>query len=533
MLLRRLGACTAVANATIGSWSRTGARLNPDPWMGTCCAAAIHGSRLKSQATPQLVPKNVRPGFYGRGMTKSTKRDKPSHCCTECGWESVKWVGRCGECQAWGTVIEAGAPKAKSMMPGLVTTAAVPITEVDLRDAAAVPTGLGELDRVLGGGLVTGAVVLLSGEPGVGKSTLLLDVAAKAAQAGSVLYVSGEESASQVRLRADRVGALRDELLLAAETDLGAVLAHIEEVRPKLLIVDSIQTIAAAEVDGAAGGVSQVREVAGVLIRNAKLRGITTILVGHVTKDGTVAGPRMLEHLVDVVVTIEGDRHARLRLVRASKNRFGPADEVGCFELCDEGIRELPDPSELFVTRRDNPVSGTAVTVAMEGTRPLVTEVQALADPTGPGTSRRNTSGLDSSRVAMVLAVLERRAGVGLRSVDTYTATVGGVKVTEPAVDLAIAIAVASALIDKPIPPDTVIIGEVGLAGDVRRVSGMPRRLAEAARLGFTHAIVGGDPGKIPDGIKVFQAADIRSAINAAFTVPQLDLRRRRGAATG
>lgn len=455
-------------------------------------------------------------------MAKNSTKDRAGFRCSECGWDSLRWVGRCGECQSWGSVAEVGAPSAASMKPGAISSAAIPITSVDLREAVSTPTGLGELDRVLGGGLVAGAVILIAGEPGVGKSTLLLEVAARTAELGPVLYVTGEESASQVRMRAQRVGAMHSSLMLAAETDLGAVLTHIEQVQPRLIIVDSIQTISAAGTDGAPGGVSQVREVAGVLIRTAKQRGITTVLVGHVTKDGNVAGPRTLEHLVDVVVNIEGDRHARLRLVRAQKNRFGPADEVGCFDLGDDGIRELTDPSELFVSRRHNPVSGTAITVAMEGTRPIVAEVQALVDPTTPGSARRATSGLDSARVAMVLAVLERRAGIGLKTHDTYTATVGGVKLTEPAADLAVALAVASAITDSPVPAGTVVIGEVGLAGEVRRVTGTPRRLAEAARLGFTHAIVAGDPGTIPAGIKIYEAGDIRSAIDAAFKVPRL-----------
>lgn len=455
-------------------------------------------------------------------MAKSSTKDRAGFRCTECGWDSLRWVGRCGECQTWGSVAEVGAPSAASLRPGTVNTPAVPITSVDLREAVSTPSGMGELDRVLGGGLVAGAVILIAGEPGVGKSTLLLEVAARTAESGPVLYITGEESASQVRMRAQRVGAMHDELMLAAETELGAVLAHIDQVQPRLVVVDSIQTVSAAGTDGAPGGVSQVREVAGALIRTAKLRGITMILVGHVTKDGNVAGPRTLEHLVDVVVNVEGDRHARLRLVRAQKNRFGPADEVGCFELCDEGIKELPDPSELFISHRSEPVSGTAVTVAMEGTRPIVAEVQALVDPTGPGTARRGTTGLDSSRVAMVLAVMEARAGVGLKTFDTYTATVGGVKLTEPAADLAVAVAVASAMSRTPVPSGTVLIGEVGLAGEVRRVTSTPRRLAEAARLGFTHAIVAGDPGTVPSNIKVYEATDIVSAIEAAYKVPRL-----------
>lgn len=455
-------------------------------------------------------------------MAKNSTKDRAGFRCTECGWDSLRWVGRCGECQTWGSVSEVGAPSAASMKPGAVTTAAVPITSVDLREAVSTPSGMSELDRVLGGGLVAGAVILIAGEPGVGKSTLLLEVAARTAENGPVLYVTGEESASQVRMRAQRVGAMHDQLMLAAETDLGAVLTHIDQVQPRLVVVDSIQTISAAGTDGAPGGVSQVREVAGVLIRAAKQRGVTMILVGHVTKDGNVAGPRTLEHLVDVVVNVEGDRHARLRLVRAHKNRFGPADEVGCFELTDEGIKELTDPSELFISRRHEPVSGTAITVAMEGTRPIVAEVQALVDPTTPGNARRGTTGLDASRVAMVLAVLESRAGIGLKSCDTYTATVGGVKLTEPAADLAVAVSVASAMTKQPVPAGTVLIGEVGLAGEVRRVTATPRRLAEAARLGFTHAIVANDPGTVPAGIKVYEASDLIHAIDAAFRVPRL-----------
>lgn len=450
-------------------------------------------------------------------MAKAKAKESAGYRCTECGWESIRWMGRCGECQAWGTVDEVGKPGATSFLPGPTNSPALPINSIDLREAPARTTGLGELDRVLGGGLVAGAVVLISGEPGVGKSTLLLEVCAKSAATGTVLYLTGEESASQVRLRAQRVGALHDNVLLAAETDLSAVLSHIEQVKPTLLVIDSIQTIAADGVDGAPGGVAQIREVAGVLIRLAKQRGITTVLVGHVTKDGNLAGPRMLEHLVDVVVSIEGDRHARLRLVRASKNRYGPADEVGCFELADDGIHELPDPSELFLTRREGYVSGTAVTVALEGSRPIVAEVQALVDGTSAGSARRTTNGLDPSRVAMVLAVMERRAGIGLKSYDTYSATVGGVRVTEPACDLAIAVAVASALADRPVRGRVVVIGEVGLAGDVRRVAGTPRRLAEAHRLGFSHAIVAQDPGKIPPGMQVYQAADIATAISKAF----------------
>jgi DNA repair protein RadA/Sms len=450
-------------------------------------------------------------------MAKSPVRERAAFRCAECGWQTAKWVGRCGECQAWGAVEDVAAPKVRTTTAGPVSTPARPIAEIDVEAARARPCGVGELDRVLGGGLVPGAVVLLAGEPGVGKSTLLLDVAAQFASEGRALYVTGEESAAQVRLRAGRIGALRDDLFLAAEVDLAAVLGHIDAVKPDLLVVDSVQTIASAEVDGSPGNVSQVREVAAALIRVAKERGIATVLVGHVTKDGSIAGPRVLEHLVDVVLHFEGERHSRLRLVRGVKNRFGPSDEVGCFDLTDDGITGLPDPSGLFLSRQDEPVPGTCVTVTVEGKRPLVAEVQALVAPSPLANPRRTTSGLESSRVAMVLAVLERRAGVALRERDIYAATVGGVRLVEPATDLALALAVASAQQDLPLPTGLIALGEVGLAGEIRRVTDVQRRLAEAARLGFTHALVPPDPGTVPSGITVVEVGDIRRALRAAW----------------
>ncbi|MGY5129566.1 DNA repair protein RadA [Streptomyces nigrescens] len=448
---------------------------------------------------------------------KSSGKERPSYRCTECGWTTAKWLGRCPECQAWGTVEEfGGAPAVRTTAPGRVTTAALPIGQVDGKQATARSTGVPELDRVLGGGLVPGAVALLAGEPGVGKSTLLLDVAAKAASdAHRTLYVTGEESASQVRLRADRIGALDDHLYLAAETDLSAVLGHLDTVKPSLLILDSVQTVASPEIEGAPGGMAQVREVAGALIRASKERGMSTLLVGHVTKDGAIAGPRLLEHLVDVVLHFEGDRHARLRLVRGVKNRYGTTDEVGCFELHDEGIIGLADPSGLFLTRRAEPVPGTCLTVTLEGRRPLVAEVQALTVDSQIPSPRRTTSGLETSRVSMMLAVLEQRGRISaLGKRDIYSATVGGVKLTEPAADLAVALALASAASDTPLPKNLVAIGEVGLAGEVRRVTGVQRRLSEAARLGFTHALVPSDPGKIPDGMRVLEVADVGQALS-------------------
>ena len=409
--------------------------------------------------------------------------------CDECGWTTLKWVGRCGECQAWGTVIELGANPSRPRVEAATVTAdqrARPITEHSSTDTSHRKSGVGEFDRVLGGGIVAGAAILLSGEPGVGKSTLLLEVAANIARDDqTVLYVSAEESTGQVRLRAERTKALHDRLYLAATTDLATLLGHVDEVKPDVLIVDSVQTVQASNVDGLAGGVSQVREVASTLIRLAKDRNLPVIIVGHVTKDGQVAGPRTLEHLVDVVCHFEGDRHTSLRFIRALKNRFGPTDEVGCFEMTGDGIQEVPDPSALFRSRTPEAMSGTCTTIALEGRRALPVEIQALVSPTNAPQPRRVVNGVDSSRVAMVLAVLERRVGLKLAAADVYVSTVGGIKITEPAADLAIALAVASAVKDSPLSPTLVAIGEISLAGEVRAVTSGPQRVQEATRLGF------------------------------------------------
>jgi DNA repair protein RadA/Sms len=457
--------------------------------------------------------------------------------CTECGWQTAKWSGRCGECQGWGTVTEAvGARLSRagvrvvSTSPGARDVApALPIAQVDAADASAKPTGMDELDRVLGGGLVPGAVLLLAGEPGVGKSTLLLEAGALVAQSAPVLYITGEESAAQVRLRADRIGALSDQLYLAAETDLDAVLAHVAAVGPRLLIIDSVQTISAAGVEGVPGGVTQVREVAAALTAVAKERSLATILVGHVTKDGSVAGPRTLEHLVDVVLHFDGDRHSQLRMVRAVKNRYGPTDEVGCFDLGECGLIGLPDPSGLFLSSHREPVPGTCVTVTLEGRRPLPAEVQALVAQSSLDVPRRATSGLDAARVGMVLAVLQRRATVKFGKQDVYAATVGGVRLTEPSVDLAVAIALASSATNLSVPAGVVAIGEVGLAGEVRRVAGLSQRLAEAERMGFRRAIVpvgssvttgaSGSSGAAGagGGMEVREVADVRQALSVVL----------------
>lgn len=449
---------------------------------------------------------------------------KATYSCSECGWTTTKWVGRCGECQAWGTVDEAAPLRPVGRTAAVAPAAAAqPITDVRTEAAHAVTTGIGELDRVLGGGAVPGGVSLLAGEPGVGKSTLLLAMAHRWAEAGrTVLYVSGEESAAQVRLRAERTGALNPNLYLAADTDLGSILGTIESLAPSLLVVDSVQTIGSADVDGVPGGVTQVREVATAIIARAKTLNLATVLVGHVTKDGSVAGPRVLEHLVDTVLQFEGDPSSRLRLLRAIKNRFGPVDEIGCFDLVDDGLAEVPDPTGLFVSHHAQPVPGTCLTVAMEGRRPLLAEVQALTVPTANPSPRRTASGLDGARVAMGLAVLDRHCGVRFANHDLYAATVGGARLTEPAIDLAIVIAASSSAAEKAVAPGLVAIGEVGLAGEVRPVRHLGERLREAARLGIKHALVPAGPydlDAVPAGLAVHPVGSVSAAIRALGSV--------------
>lgn len=397
------------------------------------------------------------------------------------------------------------------------TSPAAALTTISSVTSQANTTGIDEFDRVLGGGLVPGSVVLLAGEPGVGKSTLLLEVVhrwARSAPDRRALYVTGEESAGQVRLRADRTGAVHERVFLAAESDLATVFGHVAQVDPSLLIVDSVQTMLAADVDGVIGGVTQVRAITSALTTLAKTTGVAVLLVGHVTKDGAVAGPRSLEHLVDVVLNFEGDKHSTLRMIRGVKNRFGASDEVGCFELRETGIVGISDPSGLFLHHRGDAVPGTAVTVTMDGKRPLLAELQALIVDTAMPSPRRAVSGLDHARVAMILAVLERRCGVKVSKAEVYAATVGGMRTSEPSADLALAAAVASAVRDQPLPAGTVILGEVGLAGEVRRVAGLGRRLAEAARLGFDCAIVPEDAGPLPPGIRVKTVTNVGEALN-------------------
>jgi DNA repair protein RadA/Sms len=435
----------------------------------------------------------------------ATTRSRPTpagYRCAQCGWRTVKWVGRCPECQGWGTVQEA-EPTAGRVQPVTVPAArqARPISEVSLDPVARRRTGEGEFDRVLGGGVVPGSVILLSGEPGVGKSTLLLAVASHVAAMGArVLYVSAEESLGQVRMRAERTGALSPNLWLSAETDLAVVLGQIDQVEPQLVIVDSVQAVSTADATGIAGGPGQVREVAASLTRVAKERNLPVLLVGHVTKDGQIAGPRVLEHLVDVVCQFEGDRTTALRFIRAVKNRFGPTDEVGCFEMSGDGIVGVPDPSGLFLSRSIDAEPGTCVTLALEGRRAIPVEVQALVVPSTAPNPRLVVNGVDSARVAMLMAVLLRHGGIALGGKDVYVSTVGGLRLTEPAVDLAIALALASAVTERPIRSDIAVCGEISLAGEIRPVMQAARREAEAKRLGFV-TLLGPDLARLRDAI--------------------------------
>jgi DNA repair protein RadA/Sms len=443
--------------------------------------------------------------------------------CSECRHVTAKWVGRCLECGTWGTVDEVPALSAvgggrRSAAASGSASRAVPISSIAPNASRHQSTGVGELDRVLGGGVVPGSVTLLAGDPGVGKSTLLLKVAHRWAQSGRrALYVSGEESAGQIRLRADRIGCDGDEVYLAAESDLRTVLDHIATVRPALVIVDSVQTMSTTDADGVAGGVTQVRAVTAALTAAAKAKDVALILVGHVTKDGAIAGPRSLEHLVDVVLHFEGDRNGSVRMVRGIKNRFGAADEVGCFVLHDNGIEDVSDPSHLFLDQRPAPVAGTAITVTLDGKRPLIGEVQALlagdvSKPSG-GSPRRAVSGIDHARAAMITAVLDKHARLNIAVNDIYLSTVGGMRLTDPSSDLAVAIALASAYANLPLPTTAVMIGEVGLAGDLRRVSGMERRLAEAARQGCNIALIPPGCDELPQGMRALAAPTIVAAL--------------------
>jgi DNA repair protein RadA/Sms len=423
-------------------------------------------------------------------------RTRTSFFCTECGNETARWQGQCPACGEWNTLVEELKPKKAT--PSAHTPGARPDPARPTRLSAVEPgatarwsTGIRELDFVLGGGVVPGSLILLGGEPGIGKSTILLQVAARLERGGhATVYVSGEESAAQVRLRADRLGGGAEEVLFLGETELGAILNRTAEVKPAVLVVDSIQTTYTDALDGAPGSVTQVRECAARLQRFAKETGTAVFLVGHVTKGGTVAGPRTLEHIVDTVLYFEGSRSLDHRVLRATKNRFGGVDEIGVFRMTVEGLEAVESPSELFLGERAEGVSGAAVVSTMEGSRPLLVEVQALCSASSYGAPQRVANGLDRQRLALLLAVLEKRAGLAFGGQDVFLNAVGGVRLTEPASDAGVVAALASSLLDRAIPPHTLFIGEVGLGGELRAAGQLDRRLAEAERLGFRTAFV-------------------------------------------
>ena len=472
-------------------------------------------------------------------------RQQSRYVCQSCGAAHIRWEGQCRTCGAWNTLVEtvvreADTKRRPSAVAGPGGRASAPQSLNGLREAepVRVPTGIREIDRVLGGGLVPGSAVLLGGEPGIGKSTLLLQAAAGLAlggggsgnsasgpsrQGGEVLYATGEEAAGQVRLRATRLGLLEgaagDRISVVAETEVSRIIDLARQARPIALIVDSIQTVTIDELEGPAGSVGQVRECALRLMEMAKGEGIAVILVGHVTKDGTLAGPKTLEHLVDAVLNLEGERTATLRLLRATKNRFGSTEEVGVFEMAERGLAEVVDPGRAFLATTDEHAPGSVAGATLEGTRPLLVEVQALVAPGGYGSPRRTASGIDTNRLALLVAVLGRRAGVGLGSHDVYANQAGGLDLADPGLDLPLCLALASSLRDRAVPRDLVAIGEVGLLGELRPVPGLERRLREATRLGFRTAIVPGSRrGDLPsvNGMEVIAVANLRSAIEHA-----------------
>ena len=438
--------------------------------------------------------------------------------CTECGTSVPKWVGRCPGCEGWNTLVEELDDVSKVSSAALLgkRDAPVPISEVDAHEWQPKPTGIGELDRVLSGGLVPGSVTLVGGEPGIGKSTLLLQAVASIAASGSkVLYVSAEESKQQVRLRAERLNALQPDLWLASETAVPHILSSVDEINPAVLVVDSIQTVHTPDISSASGSVSQVRESAARLVTTAKERGLSVVLVGHVTKEGGLAGPRVLEHIVDTVLAFEGDRHHALRMLRAVKHRFGATDQLGLFEMTEQGLLGVPDPSRLFLADRRKGVAGSVIVPTMEGDRPLLVEVQALVAHSELPSPRRSAQGLDSGRLSLLLAVLAERAGVTFEKRDVYALAVGGVKIVEPAADLGIALALASSRFNTPIPDGLVVCGEIGLGGELRQVAHGERRLAEAARLGFTRALVPRLAPDPPEGMKAIRVGTLAEAVAA------------------
>ncbi|MCL1948952.1 MAG: DNA repair protein RadA [Turicibacter sp.] len=462
-------------------------------------------------------------------MPRTTTKTKTAFFCQECGTESIKWVGKCPGCGEWNTMVEELKPtKAQVAQEKRGFVASVGMTkpqrlkDIETQEDARIKTSYSELNRVLGGGIVKGSLVLCGGEPGIGKSTLLLQTAHDlATKKVSVLYVSGEESARQIKLRAERLGALDEELYIYAETDLTLIERQIQQIKPQFVIIDSIQTIHMPDVTSAPGSISQVRECTGQLMKLAKLGGISIFIVGHVTKEGNIAGPRLLEHMVDTVLYFEGDRHHTYRILRAVKNRFGSTNEIGIFDMKEEGLAEVVNASEVFLEDRSHGLPGTAIMASIEGTRPILVEIQSLLTPTNYGNPKRMASGVDNNKVSLILAVLEKRMGFFLQNQDSYLKVTGGVKLDEPAVDLAVVASIVSSYKDKTTPSGDVYIGEVGLTGEIRRVSRIEDRVKEAQKLGFTRAIV---PKKnlsgwtFPDNMEIVGVDTIAQAVKVMFS---------------
>ena len=431
--------------------------------------------------------------------------------CGECGYESTKWLGKCPACGSWNTMLEQKKISSAPSINNLTYAHAIPLADVTTTASGRVSSGIGELDRVLGGGIVPGSVTLLGGDPGIGKSTLLMQTAAELTKQGTVLYVTGEESASQLKLRAERLGVGGDMLILA-ENDLSAIESEVDRVKPAYVMIDSIQTMYSADCSGTNGSISQIREATSLITRMAKRTGAATFIVGHVTKDGAIAGPRILEHMVDTVLYFEGDRQDSFRLLRSVKNRFGSTDEIGVFEMRSTGMAEISDPSTLFITGTDLP--GCAVTCAMEGTRPMMVEVQALLSTSPFSNPRRMAAGLDNNRLVLLLAVLEKKAGLRFYDKDVYTNVVGGIRLDERACDLAVAMCIAGAGADIALPPRTAILGELSLTGEVRPVNRLDKRIQECARLGFSHMVVpNSDTLPKVDGLNYTRVKNIREAL--------------------
>lgn len=447
---------------------------------------------------------------------------KTIYTCTECGASEPKWQGQCPSCMAWNTLVEsidetsASTNRYASKFEGLASTGQLQkISSIKAADIARQPTGISEFDRVLGGGLVEGGVILIGGDPGIGKSTLLLQVLCHLGKVSPAIYVSGEESPQQIAMRAKRLGLDASEVELLAEINLEKILATLQTHKPNIAVIDSIQTVYSEALQSAPGSVAQVRECSAQLTRIAKQLGITVILVGHVTKEGSLAGPRVLEHIVDTVLYFEGDQNSTFRLIRAFKNRFGAVNELGVFAMTEHGLREVSNPSALFLSHHENQVAGSCITVTMEGTRPLLIEIQALVDESHAPNAKRLATGLEQNRLAMLLAVLNRHAGIPCFDQDVFINAVGGVKISEPAVDLAVLLSIVSSLKNKPLENKLIVFGEVGLAGEVRPVQGGLVRLKEAAKLGFTKAIVPKTnvPKQRIDGIEVIGVERLEQAL--------------------